>query len=478
VNITEKLNLFEKEGTRVLCESGIRNVRNWAKHFKKAICYFHVDLDGVTSALGMKNYLYQYGIKTIDAIPIQYGSLEFAVKTPPPGVLVYCVDFAHVKPIFHIITDHHDSEHLGATKDMSVSFVKAPSNATHISMIISPRDIFPQEDLKIISTVDSADFASQGLKPDDIMRAAFNVNPELNVEKNHRAMGLVTNKLLLAYKNKPNFLSDLVMTAKPSLISMYNNIKKLAKKNGYSPPEEVERNQAAYNETQKGKIIKGGTINDIKNLKNGDSMFINGIVVQYGGGAMGKGKQYDRYTVFKNHPDAQFLCIGWPPGLIQVSKNPFKKGELSIHLGELVMGKVMKKYESKLRNQMVSLGTLKRMYESDIEKKGLEGAVGFTFDDLINTFKPTQVQGIKLDETGRWVDIVKDITNKHYKDLSRKQKAILDKVELSVWDVIMSQSGGHKAITNLTNLNFLGRGYVDVMKGIMVDIVKELQKHV
>ena len=41
----------------------------------------------------------------------------------------------------------------------------------------------------------------------------------------------------------------------------------------------------------------------------------------------------------------------------------------------------------------------------------------------------------------------------------------------------MSQSGGHKAITNLTNLNFLGKGYVDLMKDIMTDIVKELQKY-
>jgi len=42
--LTEKLNLYEKEGLKVLCESGIRNVRDWAKRFKKAVCYFHIDL--------------------------------------------------------------------------------------------------------------------------------------------------------------------------------------------------------------------------------------------------------------------------------------------------------------------------------------------------------------------------------------------------------------------------------------------------
>ena len=44
MNLTERLNLYEKEEAKVLVESGIRNMRSWAKKFKKAICYFHVDL--------------------------------------------------------------------------------------------------------------------------------------------------------------------------------------------------------------------------------------------------------------------------------------------------------------------------------------------------------------------------------------------------------------------------------------------------
>ena len=35
------------------------------------------------------------------------------------------------------------------------------------------------------------------------------------------------------------------------------------------------------------------------------------------------------YTPFKNHPDADFLCIVWPMGLIQVSCNPFKEKKLN-----------------------------------------------------------------------------------------------------------------------------------------------------
>lgn len=40
----------------------------------------------------------------------------------------------------------------------------------------------------------------------------------------------------------------------------------------------------------------------------------------------------------------------------------------------------------------------------------------------------------------------------------------------------MAQSGGHKLIVNLTNIDFLGKGYTDTMKEIMVDIAKELNK--
>ena len=42
-------------------ESGIRNIKDLAKRYDKAKIYFHQDLDGVTTALGMKNYLEDNG---------------------------------------------------------------------------------------------------------------------------------------------------------------------------------------------------------------------------------------------------------------------------------------------------------------------------------------------------------------------------------------------------------------------------------
>lgn len=220
---------------------------------------------------------------------------------------------------------------------MSVDFANTPSNVAHISQKISTRDIFPDEDVRIVSTVDSADFARQGISVDQVLRAAFGLNKEISVKDNHQAMGLVANKLVLAYKNKPDFLSNLVMKAKPSLISIYNTVRRLAKEAGYDPPEAIEKGQKQYNLQQmrnkqpsQSRELKTGTtamgepsqelvdraaegdLKQIKQLKNGQSILVDNVVAQYGGGVMGmnRGKQYDRYTVFKNNPEADFLVIG------------------------------------------------------------------------------------------------------------------------------------------------------------------------
>ena len=42
---------------KLIKEGGIRNIRKLSKRYDKAKIYFHQDLDGVTTALAMKNYL-------------------------------------------------------------------------------------------------------------------------------------------------------------------------------------------------------------------------------------------------------------------------------------------------------------------------------------------------------------------------------------------------------------------------------------
>ena len=95
---------------KILSESGIRDINALAQRYPKAEIYFHQDLDGVTTAIAMKNYLEQHGIEVIDAHVIQYGDKEFSIKKNDAtgDVMPVLVDFAHGKPMFVIHTDHHD----------------------------------------------------------------------------------------------------------------------------------------------------------------------------------------------------------------------------------------------------------------------------------------------------------------------------------------------------------------------------------
>ena len=213
----------------LLLESGIRGIKDLAKRYKKAKIYYHMDLDGVTTAIAMKNYLEQHGIKVVDAELIQYGAKEFAIKKPDASgdVMPVLVDFAHGKPMFAIHTDHHDTQ-AGVDTNTSTSFKHSRSNVETISQSISPKEIFPSEDILLISTVDSADFVKHDITPEMVMNYLFNYNKDESLKRNKMMMGLVVNKLLLAYKNKPGFLDSLVLNSQPSLLSILNNIRKEA----------------------------------------------------------------------------------------------------------------------------------------------------------------------------------------------------------------------------------------------------------
>ena len=122
---------------KVLNETGLRNIKDLSDRYKKAKIYFHQDLDGVTTALAMKNYLENNGIKVVDSEIIQYGDKEFAVKKQDAqgDTMPVLVDFAHGKPMFVVHTDHHDSQ-TGVEGDTSTSFRSLRSNVATLSQIL------------------------------------------------------------------------------------------------------------------------------------------------------------------------------------------------------------------------------------------------------------------------------------------------------------------------------------------------------
>jgi len=421
----------------ILTESGLRNIKELSKRYKKAKIYYHQDLDGITSALGMKNYLERNGIEVVDCEIIQYGDKEFAIKKADANgdVMPVLVDFAHGKPMFVIHTDHHDSQ-AGAEDTGTKNFRQSRSNIETISQVISPSEIFPDKDVKLISIVDSADFAKHNITVDMVMNYIYKYDKSVDIPKNKLMLGLVTNKLLLAYKNKPGFLDYLVMNANPSLMSIFQTIVKVARKKGYAKPEDLEKNKLSY-------------INQMKESPN--VRVVNGVIVQYGGGKMFDPGSYDRYTPFKNNPEADFLVIAWPMGLVQASCNPFKNERQlkGVNLGEIAI-EVMSKWEDKLKEKFVPVSTIKWVSESgrDFNKE----SVGFTYKDLIALYGESfnTPEGFDMSK-------LNPIMSKPFSELSEDEMLVLDQVNINTWDLIMSGSGGHKCITNLGNLNYLGR---------------------
>ena len=386
----------------------------------------------------MKKYLEDNGIDVVGSHIIQYGDKEFAVKKNDAtgDTMPVLVDFAHGKPMFVIHTDHHDRQ-AGAEDTKSTSFRPSRSNVETISQIVSPKDIFPSSDILLISTVDSADFAKYDISPDEVVNYLFRIDKDKSLQKNKMLIGLVINKLILAFKNKPGFMENLVMKSNPSLMSILTNIKDWMKQTNAPAPEELQKNAEAYKETMKGypKVE-------------------DNIIFQYGGGSMIKPGSYDRYTPFRNNPEADFLIMAWPLGLVQASCNPFKKDrELKgVNLGEIAQ-EVLGKWEGQLKERTIPLSTIKWISESS-KDFGPE-SVGFTFKD----FKALYGDKFTTMENGEEVlDHIQEMMEIPFTELPEEHKEMLDKIGVNAWDLIQANSGGHKCITNISGLNYLGRG--------------------
>ena len=464
-----------KKNRNILTEGGIRDINNLAKRYKKAKIYFHQDLDGVTTALAMKHYLEQKGIEVVDTEIIQYGDKEFAVKKLDANgdVMPVLVDFANGKPMFVIHTDHHDRQ-AGVEKDTATSFRHSRSNVETISQIVSPKEIFTPEDIELISTVDSANYVAKDISVDEVINYLFTLDKSQSARRNKFMMGLVTNKLLLAFKNKPGFLEELVMKSQPSLLSILNNIKRIMVEKNYAKIPQLQKNREDYIQQMKSH----------KNVKVQDR-----IIVQYGGGSTFAPGSYDRYTPFKNNPEADFIVIAWPLGLVQASCNPFKKErELKgVNLGEIAQ-EVLSKWEGQLKSREIPLSTIKWVSESGKEF-GPE-SVGFTFKDFVatygNDFKSPQ-------RNKEYMRNIYQTMEKPFSDLDEDEKKMLDEVTINAWDLIKANSGGHKCITNISSLNYLGRStrpprgkyrydpekedapYIKFVKMIQNEFVKVLQ---
>jgi hypothetical protein len=211
-------------------------------------------------------------------------------------------------------------------------------------------------------------------------------------------------------------------------------------------PEDLQKNAQDYADKMKGYP----TVSD-------------NIIFQYGGGSMFKPGSYDRYTPFRNNPEADFLIMAWPMGLVQASCNPFKKErELKgVNLGEIAQ-EVLAKWEDQLKEKKIPLSTMKWVSETSAGPE----SVGFTFKDFDALYGG---KFMFMDGGEEMLNKIEEMMEKPFSDLSEEEISLMDKIGINAWDLIQSNSGGHKCITNISGLNYLGRGKRPPQGGIRYD---------
>ena len=496
--------ILKKYSTFINEEVGFRNLSKIVKNYKECEIWFHVDLDGVISGICMKEFLKKYyDIETIDVHKIQYGGMEYATKAGKSDTLKAVCDFSHGKPMFHIHTDHHSGQ-VGSDKTELTYFKHTRSNAEIISGEISYSDLFTPQDIEMVRTIDSANFLKYNITPDDVQNAIFTYQYTQSPAKNRFMMGFVVNRLLLAYKNKRititsldgkrehenrNILECLVLDSNASLYSMFNNLKHYIRgaevddrAGVLATPEEITLNLSEYIDKMKNyKFIENPDTGEVteydpdnwrhqKILTHGGKIGpgvhyddVYRIIIQYGGGALFKPGSYDRYVPFKNYPKAEFICIVWPMGLVQVSCNPFiKKNLKNIDLGKLAK-EVLAKHEETLRKFFIPIESIKREYETSQDwnqmlksDENYEG-VGFKFSDLKSfysdcIFAREDNKIVKFDISDEYLEKTMD---KKYRELTQAEKDYLSGLKIPVWEIVVRNSGGHPSITNICGLNFM-----------------------
>lgn len=478
--------------------SGIRNIKKLSKEYKEAEIYFHQDLDGICSFLAMKKYLEDNNIKVADAHIIQYGSLEFNVKNTKKGRMPVVVDFAHMKDIFVIATDHHDNQS-GVNSNMSTFFKKSKSNVETISSGLTG-DIFTCEDIELIKTVDSADYMKYGIKPEEIQKSIFNIDNSKDSTSNRFSLGLSVNRLLLALKNKRikitsldgvrehsnrNLLECLALDSAPSLFYLYLNLKHyISNAISYEwnmdlksyhdikklPTQaQLNFNLNSYIQSRREFITNNGVLVKNNELEY-DSDFK--IVKQFDIGDTFKTGSYDRYVVFRNFPNTEWVCTTYKMGLIQISANPFKAKTSNIHLGNITK-ELLEKYKDVLSYFRISLCSVKRINENESyklrQKYSAFEPIGFKYNDLLTFYRddiyylPNRGRGdmktvakLDLEDVNNTdVKLLRTVMDKLYSEWTFDERREMSLFKITGLSIIKNLSGGHPSITNIQGLNFL-----------------------
>ena len=154
---------------------------------------------------------------------------------------------------------------------------------------------------------------------------------------------------------------------------------------------------------------------------------------------------------------------------------------------------VLEEHKSELSAIEVPLSQIKRISERSVtatlqklmkqsdedfgDVKSEKDFFGFRFKDLVALYND-KIKGINPDKKSSFKDMIVDITNKPFSDLTYKQKQMLDYIKVSAYDIIVANSGGHPCITNIAGINYLGRDGLPMLKKLAAAMLSKLKQKV
>ena len=501
---------------------------------KKAVIYFHIDLDGVTTAILMRDILSKYGVEVVEAHPIQYGNLEWSIVKPKDDYIKIMVDFAHSKTFFDIHTDHH--EHQANVSDNCANFFrKELSNAEMLNYYHNQKFTFLDETL--IRIVDSAqfklvDFFSEKKSTDDMNselskyrkkyikkfgdenvskfddycrnniieydrdsnRMVFRKqyakkyyrydipNDITNLDPNRVRNYLIKGKLNGSLLNRKMVLGLacnkvlLALKNKPQVLGLLVKQCKPSLMNIYIALQIIIKRFRLPN-IEEMQDNGDAYVKRMKTYHRCDMDYVDNILTQEDGGDMFSCGSFDRYTPFNNFPDTNYFIMHWSVGIVQISYNPFReKRHKNVNLGEITK-QILEKYKNALVNINITILDMKKESEKELTKRYKKSKnFGTKLEEMVG-FTYSDLMSYYSDSLHVVINDIPikiDFDNEHHKNLLSKLEVIYNKryYELSKEEMEILRRFCIDSYT-IINQNSGGHKYITNISGIRYLIYSE-----
>ena len=486
--IEESISLIAKE--LLLNESGIRI----PKGTKAARVLFHVDLDGLMSAIITKEQLKKQGIpeRNIAFQGVQYGDDEMEMMSKQNvsrGQMLAVVDFGKVSPQGtqpDFASDHHEIEgDMVKGRSGSIGKTEFKSDFEHLATSHAQGLADPQT-IKHMSMVDSASFTSI----QDVIENTKKFKEKGRFERLANITNTLVSQLL---KSNRAAAYALIKEAKPSLINVYslalkhsklNNIVRdaldeLSKPNpDWKKIDEIRNNLPAEYKTQvskdnKSKIKNLNTVEQwqqkaIKDLARAltgyvtkkEKKTLEELEGKISGAedpeetkkAIAKLREFLRNTVYQNDKETYNKVTKSLDEL--KSKNDYEAISSEIDKLSKKQG-TFHAVNNKVMRQDASFATMSKGYPSRYLGSAITDKSGKRWPFLIKRFD-TMIQvsanpDIKQEDKEK-IDLVSDMNG----ILQKVKEEMGRKFPDWSFDVVKKESGGHKTITNISALGTVG----------------------